>query len=285
MKKISTILCMALCSTMAMGSASYNPTSMKVTSTERIVSKKEATIKKTVIYNSNGIKITAKSLDNGWLGTDLKLLIENNSGDSIIVQARNSSVNGYMIETMMSEEVTNGKKANTDLTFSKTEMEKSGIKEIANLEFSLVIINPDSFDNIAETDMIKINTSLAKGFKQKYDDSGKVLLDQDGIKIVSKGIENDSILGPGILLYMENNTDHDIIIQTRDVSINGFMVDAMFSEDITSGKKSVSSITFLSSDLEDNDIKKIKNAELSFAIINPDNFQNYFESSAISIKF
>jgi len=59
----------------------------------------------------------------------------------------------------------------------------------------------------------------------------------------------DSFRGADIYVYIENNGDEDIIIQLRDVSLNGFMVDLAFSSDVLAGKKSFDSITFFESDL------------------------------------
>ena len=53
-----------------------------------------AAIEETVLLDESGIKITATGLEDGWLGTDLKLLIENNGDTNVTVQVRNSSVNG-----------------------------------------------------------------------------------------------------------------------------------------------------------------------------------------------
>ena len=46
------------------------------------------------------------------------------------------------------------------------------------------------------------------------------------------------------------------MIQARDLSINGYMVDPLFSADITSGKKINDQVTIMASDLEDNSIFK-----------------------------
>ena len=85
------------------------------------------TIEETVLLDENGIKITAIGLEDGWFGTDLKLLIENNGDKNVTVQARNSSVNGFMVDTMMSEDVVAGKKANTTLTFSTGGLKEANI--------------------------------------------------------------------------------------------------------------------------------------------------------------
>ena len=94
---------------------------------------REASIEQCVLVEEKGVKITAKSLEKGSIfGAELKLLIENNSGKNLTFQSRNTSVNGYMVETLMSEDVANGKKANTSLTFSESSFELCNITEIAS---------------------------------------------------------------------------------------------------------------------------------------------------------
>ena len=34
---------------------------------------------------------------------------------------------------------------------------------------------------------------------------------------------NISIMGPSLIVYIENNTDKNITVQSQDVSVNGFM--------------------------------------------------------------
>lgn len=239
-----------------------------------------------VLYDENDIKITATGLEEGWLGTDMKLTIENNTDKDITVQNEWSSVNGYMVSTTMSVDVAAGKKANDTLTFDSSSLEECGIEQIATMEIVFSIIDADSWDDIAKSDVITVNTSVNDGYEQAYDDSGDVIVDQDGIKIVSKGVStDDSIWGPGVVLYVENNSDKNITIQTRDVSINGYMVDASMSEDVVAGKKAMTAVQFFDSDLEDNGIEDITDAELSFDVFDMDSWDDIFETDAISLTF
>nr|MCR5796728.1 hypothetical protein [Eubacterium sp.] len=179
----------------------------------------EVTIDEQVIYNENDIVITATGIEDSWLGTELKLLIENNSSESITVQARNANVNGYMVETMMSADVAAGKKANDSLTFETSGLKECGIENIATMEFYFHIFDSETWDEIVDTNVIKLDTSIADGYVQNYDDSGDILLDNNGIKIIGKGLSSDSsFFGPGVVLYIENNSDKDVTIQVRDVS-------------------------------------------------------------------
>ena len=103
------------------------------------------TIDETILYDQDGYKITAKGLTtDGYSGPQVKLLIENNSSKSIIVQCRNLSVNGYMIEPVFSADVAAGKKANDSITLMKSDLEAAKITTIADIEFCLHIIDADS---------------------------------------------------------------------------------------------------------------------------------------------
>ena len=69
-----------------------------------------ASIEEAVILDQNGIKVTAKNLEDSLYGPSVTLLIENDSGQDLTFQARNVSVNGYMVDSMFSCDVVNGKK-------------------------------------------------------------------------------------------------------------------------------------------------------------------------------
>ena len=244
------------------------------------------TIEETVLLDENGIKITAIGLEDGWFGTDLKLLIENNGDKNVTVQARNSSVNGFMVDTMMSEDVVAGKKANTTLTFSTGGLKEANITTVANMEFAFHIFETDSWDTYLDSAMIVLETSAADGYEQAVDDSGTVFYDTDGIKIVGKGLStDDSIFGPGLIVYIENNTEKNITVQVRDTSVNGFMVDPSMSQDVVSGKKAISAVTFFSSDLEGNGIEDITEIETSFHIFDMDSWDGIADTEAIVINF
>lgn len=244
------------------------------------------TIEETVLLEESGIKITATGLEDGWLGTDLKLLIENNGEKNVTVQARNSSVNGFMVDTMMSEDVVAGKKANTTLTFSTTGLKEADITTVANMEFSFHIFETDSWDTYLDSEMIILETSAAEGYEQKVDDSGTVFYDVDGIKIVGKGLStDDSIFGPGLIVYIENNTEKNITVQVRDTSVNGFMVSPSMSQDVVGGKKAISAVTFFSSELEENGIEDITEIETSFHIFDMDSWDGIADTEAIVINF
>ena len=246
----------------------------------------EVTITETVLVDEAGVKITAKSLDlDSIWGAELKLLIENNSDKNLTFQCRNSSVNGYMTETSLSEEVVSGKKANATLIIMDSNFEVCGIDAIADMEFSFHIFDTVSWDRYLDTAPIQIKTSIADQYEYKFDDSGSLAYEGNGVKIVVRGLNTDGFFGPAVIIYAENNSDKNITIQSRDVSVNGFMIDPMFSCDVVKGKKAIDVMSFFESDIEENDITEIENIELSFHIFDMDDWDGIKDTDTIVIEF
>ena len=247
----------------------------------------EISIEEVVLVDEADIKITAKSFDaDALFGPEVKLLIENNSSKDLTFQCRNSSVNGYMVDTMMSVDVVSGKKANDALTFMSSDLDACRIDVIADMEFSFHIYTSEDWETYLDTQLFTIHTTAAEGFEYVFDDSGDVAYDENGVKIVIKGLsEDDSIFGPGVIVYIENNSDDNVTVQARDVSINGFMIDPLFSSDIVAKKHAVDAITFMSSDLEDNAITQIESIELAFHIFETESWDTIADSDTLSITF
>lgn len=247
----------------------------------------QAQIDETILFDEADIKITAKSLVvDALFGTELKLLIENNTDKNLTFQCRNASVNGYMIDTIMSSDVASGKKANDTLTFMSSDLDICGIKSIADMEFSFHIFTSGDWDNYLDTPQIQLKTHAADSYNYIFDDSGNTVYDDSGVKIVIKGLtEDSSFMGPSVVVYISNESDKNITIQARDVSVNGFMVDPIFSTDVMIGKHAISTITFTSSELEENDITSIDEIELSFHVFEMDSWDNIFDTESIAIEF
>ena len=111
----------------------------------------------------------------------------------------------------------------------------------------------------------------------------KVLFEGNEIKITYKGITSDGFYH-NVNVKIENNSDRDYIVQVDDVSVNGYMIDPIFSCDVKSGKKANDKISFFDSDLEENDIKEIKDIELSFHVYNDDEWEDRFDTEMIKIQ-
>ncbi|HAU85123.1 MAG TPA: hypothetical protein DCW90_06370 [Lachnospiraceae bacterium] len=111
----------------------------------------------------------------------------------------------------------------------------------------------------------------------------KVLYDNNGIKAVFTSFNQNGAYGPEIKLQLENTTEKNITVQVREVSINGYMMDPIFSEEVGTGKKANGSINFFESDLEENGIEQVNSIELSLHIFESDSYDTIDDSETIKI--
>lgn len=254
---------------------------------ESVDTAEKITIEEQVLLERDGIKITAKELteDSIW-GYELAVLIENTSEQNITVQVQNMSVNGIMTEPMFSCDVAAGKNANAAITLMDTSLEASGITTIQNMELSFHVFNTESWDTIFDSDVILLSTSADGTQEQVINSTGTKVLEENGISIIVQKMDTEkSFWGADIYVYIENTSEQNITVQAQNVSINGFMVEPVFSSDVVSGKKAFDSITFLESDLTENGIETIEELELSFHIFNTESWETILDSEEITVTF
>lgn len=247
----------------------------------------EVTITEQVLLEQDGIKITAKELaeDSIW-GPELKVLIENSGEKNVTVQVRSMSVNGIMAEPLFSVDVAAGKSANDAITLMSAELKTAGITTIQNMEFAFHVFDTESWDTIFDSENIYLATSADGTQEQAVDDAGQLVLEQDGVSITVKEVDSEeSFWGADIYVYIQNDSDQNVTVQARSVSINGFMVEPMFSCDIAAGKKAYDTITFLDSELTENGIESIDEMNISFHIFNTESWDTIFDSEDIHISF
>lgn len=238
----------------------------------------------TVVYEKDGIKITLTGIEEDSLfGPTINVLIENDSTTPILVQSRDFTVNGFIVMPLFSESVEAGKKSNTGLVVSKSDLEELEINYIKDIEFRLSISNDDTWATIDDSKVVKVSTNADTSKLTVRNFVGQTLMDKSGFKIVYIEIDEESILGADAYFYIENNSTADVTIQAEDLSVNGFMITALLSETIPAGKKVYASLSIFSSDLEANKITKINELELKFKIFNANTWKDITNSGSVKV--
>lgn len=244
------------------------------------------TIEETVVYEKDGIKITAKeyTTESIW-GDGIKFLIENDTSKNLMVSCKALIVNNYMISDLFATEVAAGKKTNEIMHLSSSQLKQSGIDVIGLIECYFHIYDNDTYDTVADTECISIKTSLYNQMDTTADESGEVLYDKGGIKIIGKYVNDSDFWGSAALFYIQNTSGKNVGIQTENVSINGFTFDAaLFSATVYDGKKSYDKMTLLSSELKENGIDSVNEISLKFKIYDPDTYKEIDKSDEIKFK-
>lgn len=131
-----------------------------------------------------------------------------------------------------------------------------------------------SFVACSTPETSKVESGSATPVEEQKDEAKEiqeevVLVDDELAKIVVTEKFNDEIFGPSYKVSVENKTDKKIIVQTRDVSIDGVMEEPIFSIEVTAGKKANDNMTFMNIEGLDN----LKNLEGKLVIID-ENFND-----------
>lgn len=242
------------------------------------------TIDEQVLFEYDDIKLTAISIEEDWLGPQLKILIENNSDKNITVELDAIAVNDCMVSAWLYEDVGPGKKSNATFDIWSSKLSDAGISNIGKIDMYFRIIDSDNFNEIYESSEVEIRTSLYDVMDGEIDDIGEEMVNQNGIKIIGKGVSNDLIWGDGVVVYIENNTDRNIVVTTDDLSVNGFMVTGFLYQSVRPGKKAIESIILSSSDLEDNGIESIEELSLSFEVYDEDTYHTIIKTDEMSFN-
>ena len=243
-----------------------------------------AAIKESVLYESDGIKITAKKLqEQPGRNVELSLLIENGTQEDLTFQVRDVSVNGCMVDTLFSSSVAAGKKINDKITFLSSDLELYGIKRIKEIELYFHIFQSEDWNERFDSEIVKITTNAENVKPFSFAEDGVVAYDENGIKIVPYRFVSDGSRAPALMIYIENNTEKCMTVQARNESVNGFMVDSLFSAEIASGKCIIDDLRFLESSFEDNEIEKVETIELYFHVFDSETWKERFDTDTVSL--
>lgn len=143
----------------------------------------------------------------------------------------------------------------------------------------------------AETAAPQAETKAPQTNEQSATDKNidKVLWEEKGIKITYKGAE-ESLMGTGLKLLVENNSSTDFIVSLESIDVNGYTLNSMISfyAEVSAGKKANDEINLYTSELEKNGISSfsdIKTIELKFEARNSKNYMETVTSPVISLNF
>lgn len=302
-KVLAMILAAVVFSTMlaGCGSESKTPSDVKpdsgVLATEETEAESEAdsisggssevTLDEKEIYNNNGIIVTARGIDNGLMGTNISLNIQNTTDQDVLITAKDISVNDYvMSQAGLYVEVAAGKAANDNICLYASELEECGIDTIAEIEFFLVVSDNETWEEIDTSQLVTLTTSAGADFVQTVDDTGDVMYDSNGVRVICKGLKDDLVWSGSVVFYMENNTDRALSVYAENVSVNGYMEDVSLWSDMQPGKRAVQGMSILDlSDLGIESIDEIHEIEFSLRIVDADTWEDVAATDMMTLHF
>lgn len=220
-----------------------------------------------VLYDDNGLKVTATGYKVGTIKHSIEILIENNSGIDYTVMTNETSINGTMIMGILEGGmgIATGSKANCELSFAKKTMKDSNIKEVGIIEVEFLFVNMKDSRGTIETGPLSIVIDSAKATQTAS--NGVVILDENGIKvIVEDAVIPIGVGAPEVKLYIENNTENSAGLEISNVVVNGYSVTSVAAAMIAPGKTAHTGIQFFPDDFKRNGIKMINSVEFDILL-------------------
>lgn len=135
---------------------------------------------------------------------------------------------------------------------------------------------------VADNDTLTESTEIQN--ESPAEEINELIFDESGISVWYKGAteKEDKV---AFSVYIENNSDQKITLQTRDVSVNDFQSRLAFSPTIEGGKKMNYDMRLIDSELKKNNLTfdTIEKLEFNFHIIYEDSDLSDYDSGKIVI--
>lgn len=229
------------------------------------------------LYSQKEVRILSQTLVGNADGDRVLLVeVENGSAEGMGVFIGNGQLNGLSLTgTWASDWVSPGKRRVLDLHLSsalgETYRAAFGIQEIGAVRYSVTLKDED-YDDLTLPQEVALELP---GVGSSFDATGEEVYQENGIRIVSKGLAPDELDFIGdlhLLLLVENGSGTDLVLDVEDgsLSANGYMTDFLcYSTPVPAGASGVLDVELLERDLEENGISgmdDISEIELTFEI-------------------
>ena len=229
---------------------------------------KEIAFQEVIAVDNDQCTIKITSIEEDTLfGYELNAYLENKSADkTYMFSVTSGSINGVMADPFFAAEVAAGKKANESISWSDNAID-ADIGAYTHIELNFRVYDSEDWtaDPVAvqTVHIYPYGEESAEDFVRTPVDTDTVLIDNENVTAVVIGYEEDEIWGYTAKLFLVNKTDKTVMFAAEDVSVNGFMADPYFAEEVDAGKCAFSSISWDDTTLEENGITEVESIELT----------------------
>ena len=215
----------------------------------------ETAVERTVLYQTEDIVITTDWQEGEAYPGDIPVSVTNLSNRDLIVSSTNTFINDYFIEyAMLYTEVAAGQTVEDYFWSDYAGMMSAGIDTAAKMTFSLETLEQDTYEWVADSEEITLNCAVPEGFVQPVDDSGRTILDRDGLRIVCRGYGEVNGWANTVGFFLENNSQQNVVFHVSDMRLNGEYVECAGFVTLPSGTRAVNEF-FLNIYLEERGIR------------------------------
>lgn len=158
-----------------------------------------------VLYDENDVRVLASWQDGQAYSGPVMIYVENFSDRDLAVYTDPLYINGFLMGySSYYCEAAAGETAGAGLWIDSDDLERNGIETVAEILFRLTVFDLETYETRGRNDFVRLSCAVPEGFVQNVDDSGQVLFERDGFRVICKGIQGDVCVDAGLLLLVEN---------------------------------------------------------------------------------
>ena len=109
------------------------------------------------LYKEEGVTVIAQILSQELYGNTVQLLVKNETGRDIIVEAENISVNGFTLDAWLYDTILADTVRFCEMDLFSTGLEENNIEEIRQVSFSLRILDAGNLQTICQSERLEIH--------------------------------------------------------------------------------------------------------------------------------
>lgn len=178
----------------------------------------DATIEEQVLYDENGIRITATDLfQDPEKGTGLHLSVENDTDRIVRLWVKDLTVNNCTVFYISDywahpglDDVAPHETAVREIFLPVTKMQNAGILNVGRIQLTFDVKNTDGDleeSLITENATFDIHTSQYDHMDTSMRDDGVLMSDENGVRVSARCLSDSPVWGSGGVILITNNTD------------------------------------------------------------------------------
>lgn len=244
---------------------------------------KNVTIEETVIYDKNDITITLKDMKKNNLGVEFSVDMRNRSENNIILTSTYLVVNGITVSGGCYIECGANRSVQDTLYLYKSSLENAGIQTVATVRgIDCSIVSSDSFTPL-HSFSFELVTSAGADYQQEINTDGDLLLDVKGIRVLSQNFTSD-VNGNAARLVIVNNSGKNVIVEAKEIMVNGISVDGKLYTSVFTDSVCFSSLSLSSSALQKANITSIESISFKLNITDATTYTSILKSQEVVIR-
>ena len=186
--------------------------------------------------NTTGMEITDR-------GVEIGLKIENLYNRELRVKSRALSVNGYMLPNSGLDAIVSvGETARDVLYLSAADLAKAGIDTVAEISFGLDFYDADMGVILEQSAMMNLHTTAPMDYVQPMYDAGEVILAENDLRVVYKGLRTDEIWDGELVFHFDNGLHKDVTFYVENIAVNGIAMDKPLHQKLSAFTKCVDGV-------------------------------------------